>query len=1515
MSPPVTALESQLLRALPPLYQRTRKPATATLAARIQLVRPVRNLESSALIHSLIHSLDRIHLEVSQTEAEVAALTRRYGRAQDDLTRRAVVEAYLKETVTDRAALRGDLEALDRWLGIDTLRERMDRKRQLLLIEEEMALRCVAGILRTTKVFTADEGALRHAGLVLLDRALGSPRLMTQLAGAEAVRELLLTTPAVLQAVPDVALALKSVIDHEDAHPFVQAEALLALSIADPRAGLLLLRTRLEQPSAHPRDFLFRRHALELCVPRLPEDEQVALLGHVSRSDASEYVRMGACELLSGAGRRVELLREAAGLSRPKEPSAKVRATAVMALARSVTWAEQTLPSVASALASVLEAEDSELVLRVTCEQAAAVAESVTAETFAPVSAGLLTAITQLRGRADLSGAVLESAAACDQILRRGVDPVRRAWTKHFGAAARNIEAGGSAKVIVEPPPEGLPPLPDDSIWLGAVLADLSTTDLGLYAERKGNHVKLWRGDRFTRRAWRIWHEFTRPAPNKRQGFVHTVGRVVRGSLRAHPARMEEITETTVPGERVFVPSEGGWARHLPTVDDLVDLPLTTSEPIQVFSSHGVTTLRPPESMWRRMGNKLKLTFRYRDFVGTRLSSLNGQEPRERRRYVEKVRQELGVELDFQPYAEGEAVPPKLGTLFGSGAGRLSSVLLAFAGSGTDLLVQVRERLMENEAYFLGISGNGLGALALFTAGLFSLFLWSAFSRRKSVKQARASVPLCIGGWGTRGKSGTERLKAALLGGMGFDVFAKTTGSEAMFVHSAPGAPPVEFFIYRPYDKATIWEQRDMVQLGSRLGVEVFLWECMALQPSFVELLQNDWMRDDYATLTNAYPDHEDLQGPAGINVAQVITNFMPNGKTVVTTEDHFLPLFQDVARQRDTKLRHSPWWEAELIPDELLNLFPYREHPRNMALVATLGEQLGVPRPVALALMAEYVQPEIGVLKVFPDAKVRGRTLSFINGHSANERTGFLNNWVRTGLDRVHPETDPDRAVLTVINNRWDRVSRSEVFARIMVEDAPADRHLLIGTNLVGLQKYLQTAMDTYLGRLELVSADDLGTPDGQQRASERVARELARLKVPRPSVDTFIDRLGRYARGASRTLAISPDLRLELSTALRGDGDELRVERVRQELGALLGAKVEASLVEGGPADELPEVLEPASVEEVRDHGLYLLARMVIHARLGKRLPREATGTDTAESLASFHKEFKEAFRGLFQEQIIPVEDPLATGDQIVAACARAAAPGLRVSIMGAQNIKGTGLDWVYRWLALDRVSIALKTLETSRAVEARRRALESLEAFGDHGIVDSGLSRAVLPRLAAAAEDPEEADRLRRLADAAQTIHEAKVAALQQVRAGTFKAKAVHSFEKAFDYLDSVRRRQISEDLIEDLVAGRISHARGAVETRRLQERQKGGWLGKELQGTFAAVRSLVTRRPKAQSVPPREQVLPDAAPQPLLRSDFLRALGTRTDGAVKVPLSANANTLTEKRDPAPPFTPPDGDKPQA
>lgn len=1470
-NPLLNRLETLLLEALPPLYRKVRPAVVNALAQRLtRHWRPAAEVSTATLIPALRELIRTLQPEVTSVEAAAAELAREFNEASDEPARRRVLLRHIEQTVPLGRERRKDARALKRWMGFDALKERLEGQRQRLLVQEEMALRVLRGALVAAppELQQRVRAELPAVATLLLDRALQSPRTHNQLAALDALVAALRLLPEALASTPEALATLTSIAERTDASPWLQAAALEALLMADRDTGLPLLRTRAHRPNAAPRDFLFRRQLLEIACRTLSGDTLRMFLVDIGRADPSEYVRMAVCELLPQAPDPIAGLRDLAGLSDShEEKSPRVRGAAVLTAATQVQSQLAGWREAAQLIARVIEQDGDALVLRLACDQVSRLSDVLCDETADAERTQLVHAVTSVWQRAGMPGPVVESAAQARLSLLRAADPSRRAWAKYLRERVRAVAPGGRLKLKLSPPPAGLPPLPADANWLGGILADLSSEDFGLYADREGDTLILWRGDQFERRSWRVMHEATRPAPNKRQGHRHTLGRRVQGTFRAHPAHLDEVTSTTVPGERVHVASEGSWGRHLPTVDDLLDLPLTGGKDVRIFSSHGVTTLSPPLSLSRRVKNRLKLTRHYEHFSALRLGSLQGAEARERSRYVDAIERELGVGVSFTPYQPGECAPERVRALFGNAVRDANTPLHSLAPlallEGGSWLPTVTDVLLERNDYFLGMRGNGILALAVFTAGLFSVFLADAYRKREAVRTARARVPLCIGGWGTRGKSGTERLKAALFTGLGFEVFAKTTGSEAMFVHSAPGGAPHEFFIYRPYDKATIWEQKDMLQLGARLGVEVFLWECMALQPGFVELLQNDWMHDDVATLTNAYPDHEDIQGPAGHDVAQVITNFMPEGGKVVTTEDHFLPLFREAARKKGTTLLHSPWWEAELIPEELLNLFPYREHPRNMALVATMAEDLGISRPMALGLMAEHVQPEIGVLKVFPRARVRGRTLTFINGHSANERTGFINNWRRTGLDKVDPDVDPDRAVITVINNRWDRVARSEVFARIMVEDAPADRHVLIGTNLEGLQKYVRDALDDYLSRRELVTADELGAgSDGLNRAWERLGRELAHLKVPLPRPELFFDRLARSAAGAGLELSPTQALTEAVERLLRTDDGELRVQTVRATLRTALAQALEASLRTGAVSEDpaLPETVEAAGREEVKEHALWALARMVVHARLRMRLARASGSAEPLREVTEVHRAFRSAYRELFLEQLVPVNDPLATGDQIVDVCARSVAPGLEVSIMGAQNIKGTGLDWVYRWLALDKVSGALKALE-SGGPEDRRRALEFLETFEDNGLVDTGLAQAALPQLAQQAPSREEAERLSQLAARLRAVHEVKLSALTHARSGSRFEQAVRSFEKVFDYLDSVRRRKLADQLVDDLVHGRVSHARAAVETRKLYERQKGGWLWSKLRPAKDA--------PAALPTPTKVPALP--VPQPHVAID--------------------------------------------
>ena len=87
--------------------------------------------------------------------------------------------------------------------------------------------------------------------------------------------------------------------------------------------------------------------------------------------------------------------------------------------------------------------------------------------------------------------------------------------------------------------------------------------------------------------------------------------------------------------------------------------------------------------------------------------------------------------------------------------------------------------------------------LLTFSFGL-SWWVINAIPERIRLNRWRRNIPLVIGGWGSRGKSGTERLKAAMIQGMGYSLFAKTTGCEAMMVARNSGSTPEGSFCTAP---------------------------------------------------------------------------------------------------------------------------------------------------------------------------------------------------------------------------------------------------------------------------------------------------------------------------------------------------------------------------------------------------------------------------------------------------------------------------------------------------------------------------------------------------------------------------------------------------------------------------------------------------------------------------------------------------------------------------------------------
>lgn len=202
----------------------------------------------------------------------------------------------------------------------------------------------------------------------------------------------------------------------------------------------------------------------------------------------------------------------------------------------------------------------------------------------------------------------------------------------------------------------------------------------------------------------------------------------------------------------------------------------------------------------------------------------------------------------------------------------------------------------------------------------------------------------------------------------------------------------------------------------------------------------------------------------------------------------------------------------------------------------------------------------------------------------------------------------------------------------------------------------------------------------------------------------------------------------------------------------------------------------------------------------------------------------------RAWFDDKLVVVEDAGASGEEVVETVVEATPPGYRNRVMGMQNIKGTGLDFAYRWLAWDAVHGACTQLTGDDARE-RDAGAQTLVAFQEFGWLAEDAVRSSLARAAADPTMQKEATRAQFAA-----IEAALDAALGKLRnrqgstnaGSTAGGRWREPLEQVLDSFDAVLRRRRADAIYRDLIEERVSPERAALELAVLNKRQKGGWL---------------------------------------------------------------------------------------
>ncbi|MFK7928774.1 MAG: hypothetical protein AB8H79_11345 [Myxococcota bacterium] len=1168
-------------------------------------------------VSALLAELDE-RLTAFADERSRARLVRETLRVADGQEQRRTALREAVDLLAARGARRGDRRALRRDLDEEALQDRLLRR----VHDTRQPVEFLCRVLAAMNVSVSEATRLRSVRQRLLELGQDESQLWTLREAA------LYGVGACCTGDGDARerQGLLSLAVDARSDPWVQSAALGAWSGCtqdDVRVAEILGQVLVERhDDAHPDHFLFRARALRLAIRR----EVWPIVAWVAEhDDPSEHVRMAVVSGLAASPIQADT-RRLIGLVRGREPSPQVRAAGALAAIDLGAHPRVGIRLIREALRGSEEMVSIVLSGLVYRQRPGLLGSAVAHERFEAWAPSLDKWIQD----PDVSPDTRTDAAAVALGLHNAGDPARASVWDQVTRWAEDASEGAELTIRTALDQEAM-------LQVLAVVA-LSTRDLSATPVPGGYQIQ--HGTVPTPAIWRLLYEIMHPRTDKRQAISHIIDRVPRGPLLAPAGGMAEVTPTAVPGRPVCTPTSRWWHPDLP-------LPSWAAAAarrgrLEVFALPDVRMTVTPRRATSRLG---AAQARYVRLARERDQASAGPASERVERY-DRAMSRAGFRVR-RHRQRAEAVVPAL-PLLPALAADAWSVFRDPVGT-----VEALWTAIPGARELLALDGNSLPQLGVFTAVLGAGWATTAGLRRRWDTRARRRLPLVIGGWGSRGKSGVERLKAAVFQELGYSVLSKTTGNEAMMVMGLPGRDPVEVFLYRPYDRASIVEQREVLHLADRMGVQVLLWECMALNPRYVSILQREWMRDDLTTITNTYPDHEDIQGPSGIDVAQVIAEVLPYNARAITTEQSMTPILAERARLRGTRLDALTPEAWQLLPPDLLARFPYQEHPRNIALVVALARTLGVPSDVALRAMADSVVPDLGVLKEYGPIQIDNKKVSYIVGNSANERAGFLSNWVRVGFDGSGADAGLLERRVLVVNNRRDRVPRQTIFAKVAAVDAPVDLLVVIGTNVSPFVHAWRKALETDLKPRWMAR---LGDPSELARVmSDRLRRPL----LSRPQ-----------AEGAVRRLLPG------------ADGVVGRVAKI-----------FDAAAVDRPPAPRTPSrdldatidgwLAEVAWLQQVRKHRGVVPASVV------------------------------QAGLAMISAQVLVLSDANIKGTAITQRIVEVHAEGSEVRILGAANIKGTGLDLVYKWVQVDRVK-SLLTDALEREPARATRALRSLRAI---------------------------------------------------------------------------------------------------------------------------------------------------------------------------------------------------------
>ncbi len=296
------------------------------------------------------------------------------------------------------------------------------------------------------------------------------------------------------------------------------------------------------------------------------------------------------------------------------------------------------------------------------------------------------------------------------------------------------------------------------------------------------------------------------------------------------------------------------------------------------------------------------------------------------------------------------------------------------------------------------------------------------------------SIPLRIHVNGTRGKSSVTRLISAGLRAGGIRTFAKTTGTAPRVIDDEGK----DRIIHR-LRSASIGEQVRLMGFFANESPQAVIMECMAVQPQYQWISEQQMVQSHVGVITNARPDHLEQMGPTLEDVQKSLANTVPfNGKLVIG-EKNIENVIRPIALKRNTSVTIS---DETTVSENDLTEFSYLEHPQNVAVALDVCSSVGIDRETALGGMKK-VNRDLGALVVNQLDFGNGPIL-FINAMAANDPVSTLQIW-----HFVEQRYPVEGHTCIYLNSREDRRNRTRQLLQLVYEEIQPDYCITRGQKL----------------------------------------------------------------------------------------------------------------------------------------------------------------------------------------------------------------------------------------------------------------------------------------------------------------------------------------------------------------------------------------------------------------------------------------------------------------------------------